>query len=521
MRGYTRFTQEHGDEGASALAARFAHLVREVVPGFGGELLELRGDEALCLFRSARQALRAAVEVQRRLRMPRAGVAGFPLAVGMGLDAGEAVPTEGGYRGRALNFAARLCAAAGRGEVLCSEGLAHLAHPVEGVQFGPPRQLRLKGVTHAVRVVSVEPERPLPPVPPPLPARTRESRRPVWSRRRGAIGVGVLVAAAVAILGIASRSGHAHHVQLGGGVRVRVNTVAVLDPATGRVLHDINVDANPWDIAAGLGAVWVADTGSDTITRIDPRTLHVSTIGLGGSPTAIATGDGSVWAFDANTGRIYQVDRHGAVTGQYHIPACSRNATVGGPSCVRGRIAAGGGQVWVGDGADHVYAMNVSTGDFTRVPGEVPARAILFAGNAVFCTDAANLARINPTTNTVVQGSKQFVLSAGTHPTLGIANRVSDEWLASPDTGTVVEVDRRAFTPIHQRTLTPGLNGIAAGTQWVWVTNEGSGTLIQINRATAAVRHTYPLGHAPTAVIVFADKVWVTIQSPNTANNQL
>jgi class 3 adenylate cyclase len=70
VRGYTRFTREQGDEAASELAAWFAEIVRGAVPAFGGELLELRGDEALCVFGSARQALRAAVELQRRLRTP-------------------------------------------------------------------------------------------------------------------------------------------------------------------------------------------------------------------------------------------------------------------------------------------------------------------------------------------------------------------------------------------------------------------------------------------------------------------
>ena len=88
MRGWTRFTQERGDEAASAVAARFADLVRDAVPEFEGELLELRGDEALCVFRSARQALRASVELQRRLRTAEDGQPAFPVGVGMGLDSG-------------------------------------------------------------------------------------------------------------------------------------------------------------------------------------------------------------------------------------------------------------------------------------------------------------------------------------------------------------------------------------------------------------------------------------------------
>src|SRR5262249_51781303 len=65
-RGSTLFTQERGDEAAAKLAARFARIVREAVESRGGRLLELRGDEALVVFGSARQAIRAAVDLQVR-----------------------------------------------------------------------------------------------------------------------------------------------------------------------------------------------------------------------------------------------------------------------------------------------------------------------------------------------------------------------------------------------------------------------------------------------------------------------
>ncbi|HVG88126.1 MAG TPA: hypothetical protein VM823_04075, partial [Gaiellales bacterium] len=50
VRGYTRFTQEQGDEAAARLAARFAEVAREVIESRGGTVVELRGDEALCVF---------------------------------------------------------------------------------------------------------------------------------------------------------------------------------------------------------------------------------------------------------------------------------------------------------------------------------------------------------------------------------------------------------------------------------------------------------------------------------------
>src|SRR2546423_15128352 len=67
VRGYTLFTQERGDEAAAKLAMKFAELAREGVEGRGGSVIELRGDEALAVFGSPRQAIRAAVDLQRRL----------------------------------------------------------------------------------------------------------------------------------------------------------------------------------------------------------------------------------------------------------------------------------------------------------------------------------------------------------------------------------------------------------------------------------------------------------------------
>ena len=97
VRGYTSFTHERGDEVAAALAARFAAIARDTVEAMGGRLLELRGDEALSVFASARQAIRAAVALQERFVEHTLENPALPLRVGIGIDAGEAVPFEGGF----------------------------------------------------------------------------------------------------------------------------------------------------------------------------------------------------------------------------------------------------------------------------------------------------------------------------------------------------------------------------------------------------------------------------------------
>jgi class 3 adenylate cyclase/tetratricopeptide (TPR) repeat protein len=158
VRGYTRFTLERGDEAAARLATKFAALMRAVVEARGGRVLVLRGDEALAVFSSARQALHAALEAQDRCAAETATDPTLPLPVGIGLDAGEAVPVDDSYRGAALNLAARLCGLAGPGEVLASEGVVHVTGKVSGLAYVERGRVQLKGFAAPVRVLQVLPE---------------------------------------------------------------------------------------------------------------------------------------------------------------------------------------------------------------------------------------------------------------------------------------------------------------------------------------------------------------------------
>jgi adenylate cyclase len=120
IRGYTEFTQRLGDEAAARLTADFAAVTREAVADHGGTVFELRGDEALCVFSSPRQSLRCAVSLQHRFVERTVADPQHPMAVGIGLDIGEAVNGPDGYRGGALNLAARLCSQARAGEILAT-----------------------------------------------------------------------------------------------------------------------------------------------------------------------------------------------------------------------------------------------------------------------------------------------------------------------------------------------------------------------------------------------------------------
>jgi class 3 adenylate cyclase len=271
FRGYTRFTREQGDEVASDLAGRFARLVRETADEFDGELLELRRDEALCVFVSARRALQAAVEIQRRLRTPDGDDWVFPLGVGMGVDAGEAVPIEGGYRGAALNMAGRLVARAAPGQILATERVVGLASRVEGVRWGSAKPVRLKGLDRPERVVVVESVEPIPPPPAQVPQSSRGGTRSKLRRRRWqlALAGGVLVAAAA---GAAILSDSA------GVKRIVSNSLVQLDPRTGKPIVVKQVGIEPLRITITPTAIWTVD--SNDVSRYDLKTGTVDTSGI-------------------------------------------------------------------------------------------------------------------------------------------------------------------------------------------------------------------------------------------------
>ena len=100
IRGYSRYTEECGDEAAAALTKRFSQIVNDDADSYDGELVEMRGDEALVVFTSARQAIRAAVDLQAQFQEAAVEFQ-IPLRVGIGIDSGT---TTSGYSWATKNW---------------------------------------------------------------------------------------------------------------------------------------------------------------------------------------------------------------------------------------------------------------------------------------------------------------------------------------------------------------------------------------------------------------------------------
>jgi adenylate cyclase len=112
--GYTRLTEERGDEAAADLATRLATLVRRSSQEHDGTPVKWLGDGVMFYFREPGDAVLAAVEMVAVV-----GRHGLPPAH-VGIHAGPVIFQEGDYFGRTVNLAARIAEYARPGEVLVS-----------------------------------------------------------------------------------------------------------------------------------------------------------------------------------------------------------------------------------------------------------------------------------------------------------------------------------------------------------------------------------------------------------------
>ena len=515
VRGYTRFTRERGDEAAADLAMRFADVARECVLACHGEVVGLRGDELAAAFGSPRLALQAAVMLQRRLADEVRADPSRPLLVGIGVDAGESVPVEDGYRGAALNLAARLCSLAKAGEVLVSDTVEHLAGRQPEITFKDRGRRRVKGIEHAVHLYQAV----FPLDLPTLPAAT-----PRWTRTRIAVVVATVVVVVMAAVAIAiARSGTNALV----AVPVRANSLAEIDVKTGRLVGDVHLPSRPSGVVSGGGWVWVAEEQIDNVVRLDPKTLKPVSDGIGIDPAALAYGAGSLWAYDPVDRQAARIDPdllQVPSPATFALPPCPKRPKSAGEyySCQLGGIAVADGSVWIGraiagDPSDLgvLWQFNPRSPIPTRVHTipNVPATEIVHGAGSLWTagTWSESLAvEINPNTRGVID---RWTVPGGIYPqAFGMTWLDGYAWLvsAAPELLPLGPGPNGASGFFGGVRLSAGAADVIAGGGYLWVTNDG-GTVVEINPNTRRVVDTYRLHHGVSGVAYTKNRVWVAV----------
>jgi adenylate cyclase len=145
LSGYTRLTEERGDDASAELAASLAGLVQRESQRRGGRPVKWLGDGVMFHFPDPGQAVLCSLDL-----VEKAPAAGMPPAH-VGVNAGPVVFRDGDYFGRTVNVASRIMGRAGPGEVLVSE-TAVQSCSVEGVRFEALGPAELKGVARPIQV---------------------------------------------------------------------------------------------------------------------------------------------------------------------------------------------------------------------------------------------------------------------------------------------------------------------------------------------------------------------------------
>ena len=139
LTGYTRLTEERGDEAAAQVAQRLAVLVNDISRSRGGRPIRWLGDGGLFYFREPGTAVVAGLDLVERgpaVDLPPAHV---------GIHTGPVISQDGDVYGRTVNLAARIASYAHAGQVVVSQETAQHSGDPE-LWFDPLGAVELKGI---------------------------------------------------------------------------------------------------------------------------------------------------------------------------------------------------------------------------------------------------------------------------------------------------------------------------------------------------------------------------------------
>jgi len=126
VEGSTSLTGRLGDVAARAILREHDALVREGLGRHRGNEVKHTGDGIMASFSAVGAALEASITIQRGLD-ERNAAAEIPIAVRIGVSAGEPVTEHGDLFGSAVQLAARACSVAQGHEILVSSAVRELA----------------------------------------------------------------------------------------------------------------------------------------------------------------------------------------------------------------------------------------------------------------------------------------------------------------------------------------------------------------------------------------------------------
>jgi serine/threonine-protein kinase len=353
-------------------------------------------------------------------------------------------------------------------------------------------------VTHHVPVATPEPEPVAATAPPPAAPRPagRRGRRPLV-----VLGV-VAVLAVAAVAAVLATSG-------GDPRTAEERTTASPAPqAPTSGVQKVPVGRSPVDIAAGNGAIWVANSGGSTLTRIgtEGQTDDVPAVD---SPFGVAAGDGVVWVAGAG-GQILAIDaKGGGKVGTLDLANQTDGLTLTGDA------------LWTFNGtAGTVTRVGVDRGRRTIAPQAIPLEPgltdIASGEGAVWVTNGAKgtLTQLDAETGAVV---RTVDLKGAVD---GVAVGEGAVWVANSEQGRLVRVEPgNATTVFAQVGESTQEADVAVGDGAVFYIDHDTGRASRVDPESGhPVGDPVTVAKSPTSAVVAAKSLWVTDGADNTVS---
>jgi class 3 adenylate cyclase len=127
MVGSTDMTQAKGDQAAQVIVRRHNSIVRAALNEYGGKQVKHTGDGIMASFPSPGSGVEAAIAIQRACAANNARFPDQELHLRIGINAGEPIQEEEDLFGATVQLAARVCAAAGTDEIVCTNVVRELS----------------------------------------------------------------------------------------------------------------------------------------------------------------------------------------------------------------------------------------------------------------------------------------------------------------------------------------------------------------------------------------------------------
>jgi YVTN family beta-propeller protein len=231
------------------------------------------------------------------------------------------------------------------------------------------------------------------------------------------------------------------------------DSVSRIDPQTNRVVATIPVDGVA-DLAVGRDALW-AGGDREGVARIDPRTNRVvATVPVGALPFGLAATDDAVWVTSVVDGTITRIDPQ-----TNHVTATIR--TGGEPV----QVAANDRAVWVAYPPDNlVRRIDPTTNRVVATLKVAQPQDLALGFGSVWIPSGRSglVVRIDPQTNTATSS----IRVAGKPSTIAVG--AGAVWVKQSDPSSVQRIDPQTNTVTATVPVASGLYGLAVDDHWLW-----------------------------------------------------